>query len=162
MSRGHAIVADIKLIRDALAEQGDRLVKQPRQALWVVHRRNGKSYRLTYQPAPLSAWMLYPSDPEAAQLLKVMNRALSLHDSALVNEVKPTYRQQLHPWCIVRLLPDLQHEVIARFRRRNDAEAHQRILRQQQPSKHYTIVFFPALELADFEEDERSPLNSLF
>lgn len=52
-----------------------------------------------------------------------------------------TYYQQLHPWCIVRLLPDMQRPVVFRFRRRNDAEAHLRILRQQDMNQHYEIVF---------------------
>ena len=51
------------------------------------------------------------------------------------------YRQQLHPWCIVQRLPKMQNRIVARFRRRNDADAHQRVLRQLVPSAHYTIVF---------------------
>lgn len=56
-----------------------------------------------------------------------------------------TYLDQLHPWCIIRLLPDLQRRVIARFRRRNDAEAHLRVLRQNAPRIQYEIVFDPAV-----------------
>jgi hypothetical protein len=52
-----------------------------------------------------------------------------------------TYFDQLHPWCLMRLLPNLQRQVIARFRRRNDAEAHMRVLRQQAPTVHYEVVF---------------------
>jgi hypothetical protein len=35
----------------------------------------------------------------------------------------------------------MQQRVVARFRRRNDAEAHLRILRQQTPNLHYDIMF---------------------
>ncbi|MBD2070297.1 hypothetical protein H6F93_22755 [Leptolyngbya sp. FACHB-671] len=56
-----------------------------------------------------------------------------------------TYLDQLHPWCIICLLPNMQHRVVARFRRRNDAEAHLRILRQNAPTLDYTIVFDPAV-----------------
>jgi hypothetical protein len=52
-----------------------------------------------------------------------------------------TYFDQLHPWCLMRLLPNLQRQVIARFRRRNDAEAHMRVLRQQAPMGRYEVVF---------------------
>ncbi len=41
----------------------------------------------------------------------------------------------------MRLLPNLQNRVIARFRRCNDAEAHMRVLRQQVPTARYEIVF---------------------
>ncbi len=52
-----------------------------------------------------------------------------------------TYFDQLHPWCLMCLLPNLQRQVIARFRRRNDAEAHMRVLRQQAPTVRYEVVF---------------------
>jgi hypothetical protein len=52
-----------------------------------------------------------------------------------------TYFDQLHPWCLIRLLPNLQNRVIARFRRRNDADAHMRVLRQQAPTVRYEIMF---------------------
>ena len=42
------------------------------------------------------------------------------------------YRTQLHPWCIIRLLPDAQRITIARFRKRNDADA--RTLKHLMPS----------------------------
>ncbi len=51
------------------------------------------------------------------------------------------YFDQLHPWCLMRLLPNLQNQVIARFRKRNDAEAHMRVLRQLTPGVRYEIVF---------------------
>ena len=51
-----------------------------------------------------------------------------------------TYHQQLHPWCIVRLLSSMQQRVVARFRCRNDAEAHLRILRQQVYSDFLSVV----------------------
>jgi hypothetical protein len=59
------------------------------------------------------------------------------------------YFDQLHPWCLMRLLPNLQNRVIARFRRRNDAEAHMRVLRQQVPTSRYEIVFDVGGDRAD-------------
>ncbi len=52
-----------------------------------------------------------------------------------------TYKDQLQPWCIVRLLPNLQRLVVARFRRRSDAEAHLQILQQLGSSTNYAIIF---------------------
>lgn len=52
-----------------------------------------------------------------------------------------TYHQQLHPWCIVCCLPNAQPLIVTRLRRRNDAEAHLRILRQMNPDRSYEIVF---------------------
>lgn len=56
-------------------------------------------------------------------------------------EFPMSYYDQLHPWCIVRLLPNLRRVVVARFRRRNDAEEHLKLLRQMTPTVVYAIVF---------------------
>jgi hypothetical protein len=63
-----------------------------------------------------------------------------------------TYQQQLHPWCIIRLLPQMQRLIIARFRRRNDAEAHMQVLRRLEPIAQYEIIFDPALENTEVNE----------
>ncbi|MBW4548300.1 MAG: hypothetical protein KME25_28250 [Symplocastrum torsivum CPER-KK1] len=52
-----------------------------------------------------------------------------------------TYFEKLHPWCIIRPLPNLQRRVIARCRRRNDAEAHLQVLRRLMPTVPFEIVF---------------------
>jgi hypothetical protein len=59
-----------------------------------------------------------------------------------------TYHQQLHPWCIICLLPKMQRLVVSRFRRRNDAEAHPRALCQLEPTATCDIIFDPALQPA--------------
>lgn len=76
MSRGQRIVQEIRLIRAAFAQQGYRIHKQPRQAVWVVHL-DSKSYRLTYQPAPISAWAIHPPDHDASRLLGMIGRSLN-------------------------------------------------------------------------------------
>ena len=48
-----------------------------------------------------------------------------------------TYRDHLHPWCIVRLLPEARSTVVARFRDRIDAETHLKLLNQLMPSATY-------------------------
>lgn len=54
-----------------------------------------------------------------------------------------SYYDRLHPWCIIHHLPAMQRVVAARFRRRSDAEAHLKILRQLAPTAHYTLIFDP-------------------
>ena len=151
MHQGRQVIADIKRIRVALAEKGDRLQKLPKQAVWVIRRANNKSYRLTYQVAPLKGWAISPPDRDASQLLGIIDRALDYQkgyaqrDEALA-PLQTAYQQQLHPWCIIQWLPQMQHRVVARFRRRNDADAHLRILRQHTPSLQYVIIFDPAMD----------------
>ncbi len=52
-----------------------------------------------------------------------------------------TYKTQLFPWCIIRPQPNMKQTIVARFRRRNDAEAHLQILRQLLPTAPHTIIF---------------------
>jgi hypothetical protein len=54
-----------------------------------------------------------------------------------------SYRDRLSPWCIIQRLPKMQRSVVARFRKRNDAEAHLRALQRLNPALHYEIVFDP-------------------
>jgi len=60
-----------------------------------------------------------------------------------------TYFEKLHPWCIVRQLPNLQRRIVARTRRRNDAESHLQILRKLTPDIAYEIVFDVTLDNPD-------------
>lgn len=52
-----------------------------------------------------------------------------------------TYQQQLSPWTIIRVRPNLKPITVARFRRRSDAEGHLVILKQLIPFAKFTIVF---------------------
>jgi hypothetical protein len=60
-----------------------------------------------------------------------------------------TYSEKLSPWCIIRLLPDMQHRIVARFRRRSDAEAHLQVLNRLIPNVSFTVIFNVALEQQD-------------
>ena len=184
MSQGHRIMADIKRIRAALATPGQgsyRLQKLPRQAVWLVHCRNRKTYRLTFQPAPINAWTLHPPDRADSELLGKIEQALrpsaasagesvqyypkdavseqethplesQQHSLSAAYEVEaPTaYNQLLHPWCVVQLLPHMQRRTVARFRRRNDADAHLKALRRLNSSAQYTVMFDPAPSVPSF------------
>jgi hypothetical protein len=52
-----------------------------------------------------------------------------------------TYFEKLHPWTIICPLPNLQRRTVARFRRRNDAEAHLQVLKRLMPNIPFEIVF---------------------
>lgn len=60
-----------------------------------------------------------------------------------------TYQQKLLPWCIVRLLPNGRSELIIRLRRRSDAEAHLQILKSNNPTASYEIMFDVIPEQSD-------------
>jgi hypothetical protein len=49
-----------------------------------------------------------------------------------------TYSEQLHPWCIIRTLPNNNYVVVARFRRRGDAVAYLQVL--QRSVNHFTFM----------------------
>lgn len=52
-----------------------------------------------------------------------------------------TYFEKLHPWCIIRPLPNLPRRIVARCPRRNDAESHLQVLRRLMPTVRFEIVF---------------------
>jgi hypothetical protein len=64
------------------------------------------------------------------------------------------YRDQLHPWCIVRFLPESKTTVVARFRRRIDAEAHLKLLSQLTPSATYRVVFEPTVRTSELLDED--------
>jgi hypothetical protein len=52
-----------------------------------------------------------------------------------------SYHDQLHPWCIIRNLPNAQTLIVARFRRCGDAEAHLKVLRRLMPHEAFELMF---------------------
>ena len=60
-----------------------------------------------------------------------------------------TYLEKLHPWCIIRPLPNLQRRIVARCRRRNEAESHLQVLRRLMPTVPFEIVFDVAPDKLD-------------
>lgn len=53
------------------------------------------------------------------------------------------YRARLFPWSVIRLLPDCQRSVLARFRKRNQAEEYVRSVKRINSDWDCTIVFDP-------------------
>ncbi len=56
------VASDVAAIRAALHQRGYRLRKQPKQPVWKVIITPDHFYKLTYQPAPISAWVLHPQN----------------------------------------------------------------------------------------------------
>lgn len=52
-----------------------------------------------------------------------------------------TYSEQLKPWCIVRDIPNQENIVVKTFRRRDDAVAYLRVLRQSGRDVAFQIIF---------------------
>jgi len=52
-----------------------------------------------------------------------------------------TYQQQLSPWVIHQLQPDLTQSVVSRFRRRNEAEAYLKTIQRIRPTLNFAITF---------------------
>jgi hypothetical protein len=64
-----------------------------------------------------------------------------------------TYLERLSPWCIVKLLPDMQRLVVARCRRRNDKGA---------IAPHATTLSIPFLVPLHSPANKRSRLTHFF
>jgi hypothetical protein len=54
------VATDIAAIKAALHKRGYQLRKQPKQPVWKVIITPDRFYKLTYQPDPISAWVLHP------------------------------------------------------------------------------------------------------
>lgn len=69
-----------------------------------------------------------------------------------------TYKNQLHPWCIIRPVSNVQMLIVGRFRRRSDAEGHLHILKRMIPNVPFEIMFDIAPEPID-PEDLTPPIS---
>ncbi len=60
-------------------DEEESVRKQPQQAAWAVYVTDDKFYLLTYQPAPINAWVLHPQDNDTSgdTLSKIIQRALT-------------------------------------------------------------------------------------
>ena len=54
-----------------------------------------------------------------------------------------SYRQRLHPWCVICLLPNMQRAVVSRTRQRNVAEHYLRLFQRLHPEASYILLFDP-------------------
>ena len=68
-------------------------------------------------------WLLAPSFKETLTMVKLLSE------------------QSIHPWTIVRILPEARHYTVACFRNRQDADDHLRVLRRFIPAAEFEIIF---------------------
>ena len=54
-----------------------------------------------------------------------------------------SYQTQLHPWCIVRQLPEMKRIIVDRFHHYQDADARVQFLRRQTPNSEFFVLFAP-------------------
>lgn len=73
------VAQQIAAIRAALKKQGYHLRKRPKQAAWNVLTPPRNRYLLTYQPAPISTWVLHPQndEPNCKTLETIIQRAIA-------------------------------------------------------------------------------------
>ncbi len=83
------VATDIAAIRAALKKRGYTVRKQPKQAAWSVSVSPNESYLLTYQPAPISAWVLHPQsdEPNRQRLLTIIQKALAKQPTSITQKV---------------------------------------------------------------------------
>ncbi len=72
------VASDVAAIKTALHQRGYRLRKQPKQPVWKVIITPEYFYKLTYQPAPISAWVLHPQDNDTRRnaIESIIQRAI--------------------------------------------------------------------------------------
>lgn len=58
-----------------------------------------------------------------------------------------SYREQLNPWVVYRLLPNCQRVLLERFRKRNDAEEYLAAMKRLAPGSTFEITFEPHSDL---------------
>lgn len=92
------VAQEITVIRTTLYQHGYRIRKRHKQPVWKIFtplnpsiaREEARSfYLLTYQPAPISSWVLYPTNNDAAYLkiVGIIQRALPQHSVAITTQV---------------------------------------------------------------------------
>jgi hypothetical protein len=97
------VATDIAAIRGALKKRGYTIRKQPKQAAWSVSTPHSpplargetagalvrRCYLLSYQPAPISAWVLHPQsdEPNRQRLLTIIQKALAKQPTSITQKV---------------------------------------------------------------------------
>lgn len=86
-TEAHRVATDTAAIKSALQQQGYTTRKRPKQAAWTIiplnqrgtGRKPQECYLLTYQPAPVSTWILHPqtNEPHRQTLLTLIHTALA-------------------------------------------------------------------------------------
>jgi hypothetical protein len=83
------VAQEITAIRVALHQHGYRLRKRPKQPVWTVYVTDDNFYQMTYQPAPISSWVLYPQNNDASHntIMNIIQGALTLRPAGIAGRV---------------------------------------------------------------------------
>jgi len=83
------VAQEIAAIRAALKKRGYSLRKRPKQPVWTIYITPNHCYQLTYQPAPISSWVLYPhsGDRSRQSLLKIIQCAIARQSAGVAQKV---------------------------------------------------------------------------
>ena len=99
------VATDIAALKAALNKHGYTIRKRPKQAAWIitpplpkktqkvkdktVRTQARQCYLLTYQPDPISAWVLHPQsdNPQRQTLLTILQNALAKQSTDITNKI---------------------------------------------------------------------------
>ena len=59
------VAQEVAAIRTALKNRGFHLRKRPKLASWSIYVTDDNFYMLTYQPAPISSWVLHSQNNDS-------------------------------------------------------------------------------------------------
>lgn len=52
-----------------------------------------------------------------------------------------TYQEKLNPWTVQQQVPNVEDRVLARFRRRGDADAYLSLMQRERPGSMLSVIF---------------------
>lgn len=83
------VAEDVAVIRAALKKRGYQIRKRPKQAAWSIYVTDDNFYLLTYQPAPISSWVLHPqtNDTSRHSLETIIQRALIKQSANIIRRI---------------------------------------------------------------------------
>ncbi|MEQ9548129.1 MAG: hypothetical protein RIM23_00695 [Coleofasciculus sp. G3-WIS-01] len=117
--------------------------KQPHRLSWKINK-DGKTYLLTWLPAPVGDWGLLPNHTTSARrtLWQLIQSILNIiRGNEATNQAIPLSADLTRPWAIVRLLPNAQRYTIARFPNRQDAQDYIRFLNRFVLTAEFELLF---------------------
>lgn len=125
-------------------QQGYQCKKQSHRLSWRLCKEGQDEYTLTWLPAPVGDWSLLPNDqsPAREKMWAIVQSALAPKPGQATTAQRVQKIEDFsRPWAIVRLLPDAQRYVVARFFNRQDAEDHRRFLNRYMPASEFEVIF---------------------
>lgn len=91
------VAQEVAAIRTALKKRGYSLRKRAKKPIWTIipvspplaRGETGRCYQLSYQPAPISSWVLYPqcSDNSRHTLLNIIQSVLTHQSTGVIGKV---------------------------------------------------------------------------